>query len=87
MQAIQSTNWIGWAVVVYLALVMTVLGYGIWYRLLGKYRVTQVGPYLLLLPVTSISGSMIILGERLTLVELFGASVVISGVWFVTRRS
>jgi len=87
MQAIQSTNWIGWAVVVYLGLVMTALGYGIWYHLLGKYRVTQVGPYLLLLPVTTISGSMIILSERLSLIELFGAIVVISGVWFVTTRS
>lgn len=87
MQAIQSTNWIGWAVVVYLGLVMTALGYGIWYHLLGKYRITQVGPYLLLLPVTSISGSMIILGERLTPIELLGAIVVISGIWFVTRRS
>lgn len=87
MQAIQSTNWIGWGVVIYLGLVMTALGYGIWYHLLGKYRVTQVGPFLLLLPVTSISGSMIILGEQLTLIELFGAIVVISGVWFVTRLS
>ncbi len=66
---------------------MTALGYGIWYHLLGKYRVTQVGPFLLLLPVTSISGSMIFLGERLTLIELIGAIVVIFGVWFVTRRS
>lgn len=87
MQAIQSTNWIGWGVVIYLGLVMTALGYGIWYHLLGKYRVTQVGPFLLLLPVTSISGSMMILGEKLTLIELFGTLIVISGVWFVTRRS
>jgi len=87
MQVIQSTNWIGWGVVIYLGLVMTALGYGIWYHLLGKYRVTQVGPFLLLLPVTSISGSIIILGEKLTLIELFGTLVVISGVWFVTRRS
>jgi O-acetylserine/cysteine efflux transporter len=87
MQAIQSTNWIGWGVVVYLGLVMTALGYGIWYHLLGKYRITQVGPYLLLLPVTTIAGSMIFLGERLTPIEIFGTIVVISGVWFVTRRS
>jgi O-acetylserine/cysteine efflux transporter len=87
MQAIQSTNWIGWGVVVYLGLVMTALGYGIWYHLLGKYRITQVGPYLLLLPVTTIAGSMIFLGERLTQIEIFGTIVVISGVWFVTRRS
>lgn len=86
LQAIQTMNWIGWGVVIYLGLVMTALGYGIWYHLLGKYKITQVGPFLLLLPVTSIAGSVAILGERLTLVEIAGAVVVIAGVWVVTKR-
>ena len=85
LQAIKSMNWIGWGVVIYLGLVMTALGYGIWYHLLGKYRVTQVGPFLLLLPVTSIAGSMILLGERLTMIEMSGAAIVIFGVWIITR--
>lgn len=86
VQAIKSMNWIGWGVVVYLGLVMTAVGYGIWYHLLGKFRITQVGPFLLLLPVTSIAGSVAILGESLTMVEIVGAIVVISGVWIITKR-
>ena len=87
VQAIKSMNWIGWAVVVYLGLVMTAMGYGIWYHLLGKYRITRVGPFLLLLPVSSIAGSVVILGESLTIVEIVGAIVVISGVWIITKRT
>jgi len=82
--AITSTNWIGWAVIVYLGLAMTAFGYGIWYHLLGKYPVTSVGPFLMLLPVATIAGSMVILGERLSLLEMAGAVVVILGVWIVT---
>jgi len=85
-QVIQTTGWIGWGVVVYLGLVMTALGYGIWYHLLGKFPVSQIGPFLLLLPVTSIAGSMIMLGERLSYLEMAGAVVVIAGVWIVTSR-
>ena len=85
VEAIMTMNWIGWGAVIYLGLVMTALGYGIWYHLLGKYRVSQVGPFLLLLPVTTIAGSMIILGERLTLIEITGAIIVITSVWIITR--
>ena len=85
-QVIQTTGWIGWGVVVYLGLVMTALGYGIWYHLLGRFPVSQIGPFLLLLPVTSIAGSMIMLGERLSYLEMAGAVVVIAGVWIVTSR-
>jgi len=87
VQHLKNTGWIGWGVVVYLGLVMTALGYGIWYHLLGRYPVTKVGPVLLLLPVTSIAGSVLLLGEHLTWVEVLGAAIVITGVWFVTSRS
>jgi O-acetylserine/cysteine efflux transporter len=83
-EALVTMNWIGWAVVVYLGLVMTALAYGVWYHLLGRYPVTKVGPFLLLLPVASIAGSILILGETLSEVEAIGAIVVIAGVWLVT---
>ena len=82
--ALASMNWIGWGVVIYLGLVMTALAYGIWYHLLGRYPVTKVGPFLLLLPVASIAGSILILGERMEPIEALGAAVVILGVWLVT---
>ena len=87
IQAIRTMNWIGWAVVVYLGLVMTALGYSIWYHLLGKFRISQVGPFLLLLPVTSIAGSVLLLDEQLSKIEFVGAIIVISSVWIITKRT
>lgn len=85
-EAIQNAGWIGWGVVIYMGLMMTALGYAIWYRLLGIYKVNQVMPFLLLVPVMSIVSSMLFLGERLSPVELMGGSVVILGVWIVTTH-
>ncbi len=83
-QAIQNAGWIGWGVVIYMGLIMTALGYAIWYRLLGLYNVNQVMPFLLLLPVMSIAGSMLFLGERLSQLEAFGSVIVIVGVAIIT---
>ena len=85
-EVVRTTNWIGWAVVVYLGVVMTAVGYAIWYHVLGKYPVSQIGPFLLLLPVSSIAGSVILLGETLSKQEIIGATIVIFGVWTVTRN-
>ncbi len=85
-EAIKTAGWIGWGVVIYMGLIMTALGYSIWYRLLGIYNVTQIMPFLMLLPVMSIAGSMLFLGERLSMVEILGSAIVIFGVWIVTTH-
>lgn len=79
-------DWHHWAVVLYLGLIMTALGYATWYHLLGRHRVNQVIPFLLLLPVTSMAGGVLVLGEESTLVTILGAAIVISGVAFITVR-
>ncbi|MEM6624433.1 MAG: EamA family transporter [Pseudomonadota bacterium] len=68
-----------WATVIYLGLVMTAVGYGIWYRLLGLYPVAQVAPFLLLLPVFTVAASVLFLGEALTWWLVGGGAVVILG--------
>lgn len=78
--AIQNATWVVWATVVYLGLVMTALGYGIWYHLLGRYEVNKVAPFLLLLPVVTVASSVALLGETLTPWLLAGGALVISGV-------
>lgn len=87
IDSIKSAGWIGWGVVIYMGLIMTAVGYAIWYRLLGLYNVNQVMPFLLLLPAMSILGSMLFLGERLSLVEALGCAIVISGVAIITTKS
>ena len=77
---LKNASLIGWGSVIYMGIVMTALGYGIWYHLLKKYDVNQVVPFLLLLPVTSILGAVLFLGERPSTRILIGGLVVITGV-------
>jgi O-acetylserine/cysteine efflux transporter len=80
LSALKNASLVGWGSVVYMGIVMTALGYAIWYHLLKKYDVNQVIPFLLLMPVTSILGAVMFLGERPTLRILAGGMVVIAGV-------
>lgn len=80
MESVTTVGWIGWGIVIYMGLVMTALGYAIWYYLLGKYPMTQVMPYLLLVPVVVVGTSMVLLGEGLSILEAFGSAIVIGGV-------
>ena len=80
VEAIQNADLQAWAVVAYLGLIMTAIGYAMWYHLLGTYPVNQVMPFLLLLPVTSVAFSVLLLGESPTPFVLGGGALVIVGV-------
>jgi len=84
LEQIKSAPMEAWLAVVYLALVMTTLGYAMWYRLLGLYSVNQVMPFLLLLPVTSVVGGIFFLDESLTLKIVLGGLLALIGVAVIT---
>ena len=79
-ESLSNASWIGWGVILYLALIMTVLGYGIWYHVLSRNHVSKVMPVMLLLPVFTIASSMLFLGEEPSPMIFIGAAVVIGGV-------
>ena len=80
LESLSNASWIGWGVILYLALIMTVLGYGIWYHVLSRNHVSKVMPVMLLLPVFTIASSMLFLGEEPSPMIFIGAAVVIGGV-------
>ena len=80
LNSIKNATRVGWGTVIYLGVVMTALGYGIWYHLLKKYDVNQVMPFLLLVPVSSILGAVMFLGERPSPRTLIGGVFIIIGV-------
>ena len=82
--AIREATPIVWVAVVYLGLVMTAIGYWLWNSLLRRYEVGMVAPFLLLLPVFSVLGGFLFLGERLGRSEMLGGAIVIVGVALVT---
>jgi len=80
LESIRNATIIGWGTVIYLGIIMTAVGYGIWYHILKKYDVNQVMPFLLLLPVSSIIGAVLFLGERPNLNTILGGTIIIIGV-------
>ena len=80
IEAVQSAGPVVWVAVAYLGLVMTALGYGLWYSLIRRHPVSQVAPFLLLLPVFSLAGGALFLGETLDWRTVFGGVIVIAGV-------
>jgi len=81
---IQTAGLGAWGAVAYLGLIMTALGYALWYRLLGLYTINQVMPFLLLLPVTSVIGGIVFLGETLTVKIAIGGLMALFGVALIT---
>jgi O-acetylserine/cysteine efflux transporter len=63
----------------YLAIIATLLGYGLWSRLLSRYPAGQVAPFSLLVPVVGLSSSAVLLGERLSALQWLGAGLVMLG--------
>ena len=80
VDALMNASWVGWASVVYLGLIMTVVGYGIWFTVLARNPVSHVMPVLLVLPVFTILFSVLLLGERPSLEVLLGGVTILAGV-------
>ena len=80
---IVSADYHAWLIVLYLGLLMNVLGYSIWYYVLGIYPVNKILPTMLLLPVTGIITAVIFLGERPDLKVFIGGIVILCGVGMI----
>ena len=80
VDALMNASWVGWASVVYLGLIMTVVGYGIWFTVLARNPVLHVMPVLLVLPIFTVLFSMLLLGERPSLEVLLGGVTILAGV-------
>ncbi|EMM0382152.1 O-acetylserine/cysteine exporter [Pluralibacter gergoviae] len=65
----------------YLAWAASIVGYGIWGALLGRYETWRVAPLSLLVPVFGIASAALLLGERLSLLQLAGAVMIMGGLY------
>ncbi|QYX56661.1 EamA family transporter [Roseovarius sp. SCSIO 43702] len=81
--AIANAGPVVWLAVLYLGLVMTAFGYGLWNTLLRRNPVSQVAPFLLLLPLFALVGGVVFLGEDPGPQTLIGGALVIGGVGFI----
>jgi len=66
-------------VIAYLAFLSTLLGYGLWTRLLQRYAASTVAPLSLLVPVIGLLSAMLLLGEFPTALQWLGTAGVLLG--------
>jgi len=77
---IKSADNLSWIIVIYLGIVMTALGYSLWYYVLSRYPVNKIMPIHLLLPFTGVIAAVFLLGERPNVTVYFGGIIIIIGV-------
>ena len=76
---LQGIGWRELGTVAYLAVLSTLLGYGLWTRLLQRHAASTVAPLSLLVPVIGLLSAMLLLGERPTGVQWLGTLAVLLG--------
>jgi O-acetylserine/cysteine efflux transporter len=69
----------GWAAVVYLALLATLLAYTLWTRLLQRHAAARVTPFSLLVPVVGLVAAGVALAESPTPLQWLGTAGVLLG--------
>lgn len=86
MDALANSSWVGWASILYMAVGVTIVAYGLWYPLLSRYDVNQTMPYLLTVPVFGVAAGVMLMGDPVTLNLAIGGALTIGGVAVIVKR-
>jgi O-acetylserine/cysteine efflux transporter len=70
----------------YVVLIATIIGYGIWTGLLARYPSSTVAPFSMLVPVVGVFASWVAFAQVPDVPELIGGVFVVGGVLFASYR-
>jgi O-acetylserine/cysteine efflux transporter len=85
-QAVSHVRWEALAATAFTAYLSSLVGYGIWNTLLGRYPVASVTPFAMLVPVFGMAAAALAFAERPSPVELVGGAVLLAGVAVAVLR-
>ena len=85
-QAIAAADWRAYFSIVYQAVLVVIVGYGVWAWLLRIYDINQAMPMTLLVPFVGVLSGVVFLGESLTLTLILGGLLTIVGVGIILIR-
>lgn len=85
--SLHAASLMSWMAFTYTVLFGAILGFGLWFWLIGRCSMTRVAPFGLLQPVFAIVAGAIFLHEPLTATLVTGAVVCIAGVAITQRQS
>ncbi|MEP1382581.1 MAG: EamA family transporter [Paraglaciecola sp.] len=78
-QTLTNFSMQSWWALVYLAAVATIMGYGLWGYLLGRYPAAQIAPLTLGVPLVGLTAASILLSEEITTPQWLGITLVLLG--------
>src|SRR5690606_6942546 len=84
--ALGEASWVGWGGAVYSAVFASLLGHGLFFRLVQRHPVAQVTPYLLLTPVFAVLLGIVFWGDRPGPALWIGGAMVLGGVLMIAVR-
>ncbi|MDX6739636.1 EamA family transporter [Actinocorallia sp. A-T 12471] len=85
VRALTHLSWTALLAVAFISYASTLLGFGVWNRLLAEHGVAKVAPYGLLVPVFGLGAAAVVLGEPVTPAVATAAAVVLFGLFLVGR--
>ncbi|MFI8876033.1 EamA family transporter [Streptomyces sp. NPDC055243] len=80
LAALRSLDWQGVGIIVYVAWITTVFGFGAWGYLLRRHPASTVAPFSLLVPVFGMSAAGLVLGESVSPLGWCAAALLVGGV-------
>lgn len=78
--ALAALDWSGVGIIVYVAWITTVFGFGAWGFLLRHHPASSVAPFTLLVPVFGMSSAALLLGESVSPLRWIAAALLVGGV-------
>ncbi len=75
-----------WLCFLHLVFITTMTAYGLWYYLVGKYAVTRVVPFTLLVPIAGVLSGVVFMDETLTWQKILGGLITLVGVAVIQLR-
>jgi O-acetylserine/cysteine efflux transporter len=80
LAALRDISWAAVGSVLFVGLIATVFGFGVWGYLIRTYSASTVAPFSLLVPVFGVASAAVLLGERISPVQLLAGVVIVGGV-------
>jgi O-acetylserine/cysteine efflux transporter len=80
LETVPWDHWGVWGVLAYQSVLVTLIGYGVWYRMMRTFPVNQVMPFTLLIPLFGVMSGILFLEEPLTWLMVIGGIATLAGV-------
>ncbi|WP_438817586.1 EamA family transporter [Streptomyces finlayi] len=85
--ALAALDWAGVGIILYVAWIVTVFGFGAWGFLLARHPASSVAPFTLLVPVFGMTSAALLLDEQVSVLRWVAGALLVGGVALAQFRT